>query len=120
DDTETHYPLGRQMDRFTAGSMPGLLLLHGGGNVFARNLGPGESVLIKPTALLYCDSSVTLHIHIERPANQVTSFWSSWNQRAIWARAIGPGRVAMQSAFEHFEDTGKSLNSYSRGTRRSW
>ena len=28
DDTETHYPLGRAMDRFTAQGGPGLLLLH--------------------------------------------------------------------------------------------
>ena len=30
-DTETHYPIGMFMDRFTGGDAPGLLLLHGAG-----------------------------------------------------------------------------------------
>ncbi len=38
DDTETHYPLGMFMDRFSAQN-PGLLLLHAGGNVLVRELG---------------------------------------------------------------------------------
>src|SRR4051812_20786265 len=43
DDTETHYPIGMFMDRFLAPQAPGLLLLHGAGNVFVRRLGPGET-----------------------------------------------------------------------------
>src|SRR5581483_6307646 len=48
-DRETHYPIGMNMDQFGAQQTPGLLLLHAGGNVFVRSMGPGESILIKPT-----------------------------------------------------------------------
>src|SRR5438132_7666027 len=33
-ETETHYPLGMFMDRFSSPAQPGLLLLHAGGNTF--------------------------------------------------------------------------------------
>ena len=54
DETETHYPIGMYMDRFTAHG-PGLLLLHAGGNVFVRTLAPGQTILVKPTAFLFKD-----------------------------------------------------------------
>ncbi len=41
DDEEWHYPLGRTIDRFTAGGRPGLLLLHVPGNTFIRDLAAG-------------------------------------------------------------------------------
>ena len=40
-DTETHYPVGAFMDRFSAPGAPGLLLLHAGGNAFIRTLARG-------------------------------------------------------------------------------
>jgi uncharacterized protein (AIM24 family) len=43
DETETHYPVGRLMDRFSA-QAPGLILLHAAGNAFVRALGAGESM----------------------------------------------------------------------------
>ena len=46
------------MDRFTADTVPGLLLLHGNGNVFVSNLQPGQQIVIKPTSLLYKDPTV--------------------------------------------------------------
>ena len=39
-------------------TQPGLLLLHGYGNVFERLLRPGESILVEPGAFLYKDASV--------------------------------------------------------------
>jgi len=59
-ETETHYPIGMFMDRFTAGTGSGLLLLHGAGNVFVRELQPGQSILIKPTALLFKSPTVRM------------------------------------------------------------
>ena len=56
DDTETHYPLGMFKDRFGAGQQPGLLLLHAAGNAFVRGLAAGDSILVKPTALLFKDT----------------------------------------------------------------
>jgi uncharacterized protein (AIM24 family) len=119
DDTETHYPLGMYMDRFTAPGAPGLLLLHAAGNAFVRQLAPGETLLIKPTALLFKDSTVQMHLHFEHPAGTWRS-WRSWGERFVWLRLTGPGRVAVHSAYDKFEDPGNTLVGSSPSTRWQW
>ncbi|MFL5731803.1 MAG: AIM24 family protein [Chloroflexia bacterium] len=123
DDTETHYPMGTFMDRFLAPQAPGLLLLHGGGNVFVRRLGQGETILIKPTSLLYKDTSVQMNLHMERSSGYQGGFWggwSSWNHRHIWLRLFGPGRVAIESAFAPMEDNGSNITSSSPLSTQNW
>jgi uncharacterized protein (AIM24 family) len=119
DETETHYPLGMLLDRFHSQSVPGLLLLHAAGNVFVRNLQPGQTILIKPTAFLFKDTTVGMQLHIERPAGTWRS-WRSWGDRYLWLRLHGPGRVAVQSAFEPLEDNGRTIVSHSGATQRQW
>ena len=119
DETETHYPIGVFMDRFSSPRVPGLLLLHAGGNVFVRQLSPGQKILIKPTALLFKDPTVQMQLHIEQPKN-AQNWWTSWNHRHLWLRLIGPGRVAVQSAFEHMEDNGRNIYSHSDATWHKW
>lgn len=119
DDQETHYPMGQFLDRFTAPRAPGLVLLHAKGNAFVRRLGPGETILIKPTALLYKDLSVSMHLHFEHPAGAYRS-WRSWGNRYLWLRCIGPGRVAVESAFVPVEDPGFDLMGSSPATRQQW
>lgn len=117
---ETHWPIGMFMDRFSATSAPGLLLLHGGGNVFVRNLAPGQSILIKPTALLFKDPSVRMHLHFESPAG-LTRLWGRGILRYVWLRLHGPGRVAVESHFERLEDPGYDLvSSEPFSTRHNW
>jgi uncharacterized protein (AIM24 family) len=118
-DTETHYPLGMYMDRFSASGAPGLLLLHAAGNAFIRQLAPQESLLIKPTALLFKDSTVGMHLHFEHPAGTWRS-WRSWGERFLWLRLIGPGRVAVHSAYDKLEDPGNTLAGSSPATRWQW
>ncbi len=120
DDRETHYPLGQFMDRFHAPSDPGLVLVHGAGNVFVRKLAPGESILVKPTALLYKDSSVDMRLHFEYPGGQQVTFWTSYKQRYLWLRLKGPGRVAVQSAYKHFHDPGRNMVDSSPSTTKQW
>ncbi|MDQ2808990.1 MAG: AIM24 family protein, partial [Chloroflexota bacterium] len=112
DETETHYPLGMFMDRFIAGPTPGLVLIHAQGNAFIRQLGPGETVLVKPTAVLFKDPTVQMQLHMEHPGGTWRS-WRSWGDRYVWVRLFGPGRVAVQSAFEHFEDPGYNMTNSS-------
>jgi uncharacterized protein (AIM24 family) len=119
DDTETHYPLGMFMDRFSASSEPGLLLLHAAGNAFVRGLAEGETILVKPTALLFKDTTVEMQLHIEHPAGTWRS-WRSWGERFMWLRLFGPGRVAVQSAYEHFHDPGSSLYRTSAASVWRW
>ncbi|MEI7772247.1 MAG: AIM24 family protein [Chloroflexales bacterium] len=120
DETETHYPVGMLMDRFSSRDKPGLLLLHAAGNAFIRQLAPGEAILVKPTALLFKDPSVQMQLHFEYPGSTGWSFWSSWSHRQLWLRLYGPGRVAVQSAYEPIEDNGRSITSHSNATSRSW
>jgi uncharacterized protein (AIM24 family) len=119
DESETHYPIGTMMDRFSAGKMPGLLLIHASGNVFVRQLAPGQSILIKPTALIFKDPSVSIQLHFEHP-NSPFSLWGSMATRYLWLRVQGPGRVAVQSAFEPVEDDGRTITNTSPATRQNW
>jgi uncharacterized protein (AIM24 family) len=107
------------LDRFSASKMPGLLLLHASGNVFIRQLAPGQSILIKPTALIFKDPSVSMQLHFENPHSQ-WNLWMSYNQRYLWLRVTGPGRIAIQSAFEPVEDDGQTITQTSPATRQQW
>jgi uncharacterized protein (AIM24 family) len=109
-ETETLYPLGRWMDDFHAGENPALLLLHAAGNAFVRQLAPGQSLLIKPRSLIYKDRTVHMSPEIEYPRGTTYS-----QQRLIWLRLTGPGRVAVQSAYEPVEDNGRQIMSTSQG-----
>jgi uncharacterized protein (AIM24 family) len=119
DDIEWHYPLGRYLDRFTASSGPGLLLIHAAGNSFVRTLGPDETILVKPPALLWKEPSVGLQLHVEYPTAGVM-FWRSWGNRYLWLRLFGPGRVALQSAYEAMEDPGTDFQGTSGHTEQHW
>src|SRR5438045_1756361 len=83
---------GMFMDRFVTGQQPGLLLLHGYGDVFERVLQPGESIMIEPGAFLYKDSSVTMNVETQ----QLTTGFFGGTGMSL-ARMTGPGRVGIQS-----------------------
>lgn len=118
DDQETHYPLGQYGDLFSARSAPGLVLLHAPGNTFLRDLQPGETLLVQPSALLYRDVSVTTHLHLEYPRFQGLSWFSGYDHRMVWLRLVGPGRVAVQSVFAH--QSGERIRGSSGATTQSW
>jgi uncharacterized protein (AIM24 family) len=120
DDTETHYPLGVFMDRFVAPQAPGLLLLHASGNAFIRLLAPGETILVQPPALLFKDPMVRMQLHIEYPGTNTWAPWRSWSHRHLWLRLYGPGRVAVQSAYEPMEENGRNITGHSGATQQQW
>ncbi len=148
DDRETHYPLGVYEDRFTAADTPGLLLLHSPGNTFVRDLAAGETLLMKPTAMLYRDISVSAQLHLEYPSSGLTTqalggllgmagsaagelagglfakrigrlTSSAWSNRTVWLRLTGPGRVAMQSVFER-DESSNNIQTSSPATEHRW
>jgi uncharacterized protein (AIM24 family) len=87
---------GMFMDRFVTTTAPGLLILHGYGNVFERMLRPGEIILVEPGAFLYKDSSVTMDV---QPLQLTTGLFGG---TAInLAKMTGPGRVGIQSMYVH-------------------
>jgi uncharacterized protein (AIM24 family) len=53
---------GMYLDRFVARGGPGLLLLHGYGNVMDRTLGAGETIEVEPGGFLYKESSVQIEL----------------------------------------------------------
>jgi uncharacterized protein (AIM24 family) len=87
---------GMFMDRFVTTSAPGLLILHGYGNVFERVLKPGESILLEPGAFLYKDSTVTMDV---QPQPLTTGWFGGVSMNL--ARMTGPGRVGIQSMYVH-------------------
>jgi hypothetical protein len=108
DETETHYPAGMYLDRFSATQTPGLLLLHGRGNVFVRDLAQGQTICVHPGAFVWKDASVSMRMHLERPKSG--SWFMRWQPATPWIRIMGPGRVAVSSAYEHMEGTGRIVN----------
>jgi uncharacterized protein (AIM24 family) len=87
---------GMYMDRFVTAGSPGLLVLHGYGNVFERILKPGESIMLEPGAFLYKDSSVTMDVEFQKLG---TGFFGGTTMSL--ARMTGPGRVGIQSMYVH-------------------
>lgn len=119
DETETHYPVGMLLDRFTAPQGHGLLLLHAAGNVFVRELAAGQTILVKPTSFLFKDPKVQMRLHFERPQVSWKS-WGTWGERYLWLRLRGPGRVAVQSVFEALEGEHGYIQSHSGASERQW
>lgn len=86
---------GMFMDRFVTAGDPGLLLLHGGGNVFERTLGNGETILVEPGSFLYKDSSVTMTTSQQKVRTGLLT------HEMFLAEMTGPGRVGIQSIYVH-------------------
>lgn len=87
---------GMYMDRFVTSNTPGLVILHGYGNVFERRLAAGESIMVEPGAFLYKDSSVTMEVEFQKLG---TGFFGGTNMSL--AKMTGPGRIGIQSMYVH-------------------
>jgi uncharacterized protein (AIM24 family) len=90
-----HGGSGMFMDRFVTKGQPGLLMLHGNGNVLERTLRPGEKILVEPGGFLYKDSTVTMNA-VQMPVK--TGFM---RHGLYLAEMTGPGRVGIQSMYHH-------------------
>jgi uncharacterized protein (AIM24 family) len=90
-----HGGSGMYMDRFVTSSQPGLLLLHGYGNVFQKTLQPGEKILVEPGGFLYKDSTVAMN------AVQQDVKTGLMRRGMYLAEMTGPGRVGIQSMYVH-------------------
>jgi uncharacterized protein (AIM24 family) len=119
DQPRWHYPVGQNLDRFTAGEQPGLVLVQAGGNAYTRDLAEGQSILVKPPSLLFKDPSVQVQLHVEYPAAGMR-LWKSWGSRYLWLRLYGPGRVGLQSCYERLDDPGTDFRDLSPHTDHIW
>ncbi len=120
DDQPTwHYPMGQYIDRFHAGDQPGLVMVQVGGNAYTRELADGESILVKPPALLFKDPGVSMQLHVEYPSAGV-KLWQTWTNRYLWLRLWGPGRVGLQSCYDRIDDPGTDFRDLSPHTDHLW
>ncbi len=87
---------GMFMDRFVTTTAPGLLILHGYGNVFERTLRAGESILVEPGAFLYKDSSVNMEVETQKLTSGLFG-----GMGMNLAKMTGPGRIGIQSMYVH-------------------
>jgi len=87
---------GMYMDRFVTSNMPGLVILHGYGNVFERRLAAGESILVEPGAFLYKDASVTMQVEFQKLGSGLFGATGM-----SMAKMTGPGRIGIQSMYVH-------------------
>jgi uncharacterized protein (AIM24 family) len=90
-----HGGSGMYMDRFITQGYPGLLLLHGYGNVFQKTLQPGEKILIEPGGFLYKDSTVAMN------TVQMDIKTGLMRRGMYLAEMTGPGRIGIQSMYVH-------------------
>ena len=84
------------IDKFHCDNGEGILWLHGYGNVFEKNLSPGEQIDVEPGGWLYKDKSVDMKTNIQSIS---TGIFASAN--LITNRFTGPGRVGIQSMYFH-------------------
>jgi uncharacterized protein (AIM24 family) len=91
-----HGGSGMYMDRFVTRNEPGLLLLHGYGNVFQKTLQHGEKIMVEPGGFLYKDSSVTMNAIKQNVKTGLMGGHSMY-----LAEMTGPGRVGIQSMYVH-------------------
>jgi uncharacterized protein (AIM24 family) len=90
-----HGGTGMFIDRFVTAGVPGLLILHGYGDVMERTLAPGEKVLVEPGGFLYKDSTVQMQ------AVQLPLKTGIFGRSMYLAEMTGPGRVGIQSMYQH-------------------
>ncbi len=97
---------GLFIDRFTAKQTEGMLLLHGYGNVFEKNLAAGEMLDVEPGAWLWKDANVRMDtvsvLSSQGTGGLLGALGAFVGGSALQLnRFYGPGRVGMQSMTYH-------------------
>jgi uncharacterized protein (AIM24 family) len=83
------------IDKFSATHGDALVWLHGHGNVFLAELGPGEQLDVEAGAWLYKDPAVKL----EAITLGLKMGMFGGGGKLTWNRFTGPGRLALQTMF---------------------
>ena len=83
------------IDKFRATGGDAIVWLHGHGNVFVVDLGPGEQLDVEAGAWLYKDPSVKM----EAVTMGLKTGMFGGGGKLTWNRFSGPGRLAIQTMF---------------------
>jgi uncharacterized protein (AIM24 family) len=89
------------IDKFHLTRGEGILWLHGYGNIFEKNLEPGEAIDVEPGGWLYKDPSVRMETVMQRLSTGLLA-----GANIVMNRFTGPGRVALQSMYVHYGEGG--------------
>lgn len=81
------------IDTFKA-RQEGILWVHGYGNVFEIQLGPGEQIDIEPGGWIYKDCTVRMETVFQKVASGIFA-----STQLFWNRFTGPGKLALQSMY---------------------
>ncbi len=92
------YGGGFFVDQFFAGGAEGVVWVHGYGNVFEKQLDPGETIDIEPGGWLFRDHSVEMSQEVY---GFRTGLMGGGAGNLVFNRFTGPGRVGLQSAYFH-------------------
>jgi uncharacterized protein (AIM24 family) len=92
------YGGGFFVDQFLAGGQEGVVWVHGYGNVFEKQLEPGETIDIEPGGWLFRDHSVQMSQEVY---GFRTGLLGGGAGNLVFNRFAGPGRVGLQSAYFH-------------------
>jgi YD repeat-containing protein len=84
------------IDRFHARHGPGILWLHGYGNIFEKELAAHEQIDVEPGGWLYKDTHVRMATTVQR---FTTGFFGGFN--LFMNRFTGPGKLTIQSMYLH-------------------
>lgn len=100
------------IDKFHLPAGEGVLWLHGYGNIFEKDLGPGEAIDVEPGGWLYKDPGVRMETVMQRLSTGLLA-----GTNIVMNRFTGPGRVALQSMYVHYtEGEGSGGSGAGRGS----
>src|ERR1700730_2519105 len=97
---------GLFIDQFTAQGSEGMVLLHGYGNVFEKNLAPGETLDVEPGGWLWKDPGVRMDVTTVAGSQRGRGLMGAIGGLVAGAsivlnRFTGPGRIGIQSMSYH-------------------
>src|SRR5205807_4557574 len=97
---------GLFIDQFTARGSEGMVLLHGYGNVFEKNLAPGETLDVEPGGWLWKDPGVRMDVTTVAGSQRGGGLMGAIGGLVAGAsivlnRFTGPGRIGIQSMSYH-------------------
>jgi uncharacterized protein (AIM24 family) len=92
------YGGGFFVDQFLATDREGVVWIHGYGNVFEKQLEPGETIDIEPGGWVYRDHSVQM---TQEVYGFKTGLLGGGAGNLVFNRFTGPGRLGLQSAYFH-------------------
>ena len=120
DDNETHYPLGMFMDRFSAPRQTrACCCCTPAATSSCATWRPAQTILVKPTALIFKDPAVQMQLHFEHPPRGFSGLGLVEQPLSV-AAPDGPGPGGRPIGLRAMEGEAGNITSFSYATERRW